>query len=194
MDLNICTKKKKLELIFEEQKNNLQAEKSKRKLSLRVVEFFDEKAKKKRIVSVYSPYEELKEYGLNFENKVGSAYKYTINLITERDNLFLEKRLFFDKKKIIEEIKKDIDRKNTFFIRNNGVLKAIKLEITDYLAELIDRRINFDMMSILRNKSEFKYYFFNLLFHGYDNKPKRRLPHISTIGSDSALTDLHRLQ
>ena len=53
------------------------------------------------------------------------------------------------------------------------VLKAIKLEITDYLAELIDSRINFDMMSILRNKSEFKYYFFNLLFHGYDNKPKR---------------------
>ena len=152
------------------------------------------KQKKKRIVSVYSPYEELKEYGLNFENKGGSVYKYTINLITERDNLFLEKRLFFDKKKIIEEIKKDIDRKITFFIRNNGVLKAIKLEITDYLAELIDRRINFDMMSILRNKSEFKYYFFNLLFHGYDNKPKRRLPHIFTIGSDSALTDLHRLQ
>ena len=84
-------------------------------------------------------------------------------MITERDNFFLEKRLFFDKKKIIEEIKKDIDRKNTFFIRNNGVLKAIKLEITDYLAELIDRRINFDMMSILRNKSEFKYYFLKFI-------------------------------
>ena len=182
-------KEKKLELIFEDQKNNLQLEKSKRKLSLRVVEFFDEKTKKKRIVSVYSPYEELKEYGLIFENKGGSVYKYTINLITERDNLFLEKRLFFDKKKIIEEIKKDIDRKSTFFVRNNCVLKAIKLEITDYLAELINRRINFDMMSVLRNKSEFPYYFFNLLFHGYDNKPRRRLPHIFTVGS--YVTDLH---
>ena len=39
---------KTLELIFEGQKNNLQAEKSKRKLSLPVVEFFDEKAKKKK--------------------------------------------------------------------------------------------------------------------------------------------------
>ena len=39
---------KKLELIFEEKENNLQAEKSKRKLSLRVVEFFDEKTNKKK--------------------------------------------------------------------------------------------------------------------------------------------------
>ena len=147
--------------------------------------------KKKRLVSVYSPYEELKEFGLNFENKGGSVYKYTINLITERDKLFLEKRLFFDKKKILADIKKDIDRKNTFFIRSNGVLKAIKLEITDYLSELIDKRISFNMMDLLKNKSEFKYYFFNLLFHGYDDKPRRRLPHIFTVGSDTAITDLH---
>ena len=38
---------KKLELIFEEQKINLAPDKSKRKLSLRVVEFFSEKTKKK---------------------------------------------------------------------------------------------------------------------------------------------------
>ena len=30
-----------------------------------------------------------------------------------------------------------------------------------------------------------------MLFHGYDDKTRRRLPHIFTIGSDSALTDLH---
>ena len=106
----------KLEWIVEEQKNKLKAEKSKRKLSLKVLEFFDEKTKEKRKVSVYSPYEELKEYGLIFENKGGSVYKYTINLITERDNLFLEKRLFFDKKKIIEEIKKNIDKKTPFLL------------------------------------------------------------------------------
>ena len=149
------------------------------------------KKQKKRLISVYSPYEEFKEFGLVFENKGGSVYKYTINLITERDRLFLEKRRFFDKKKILADIKKDIDRKNTFFIRNNGVLKAIKLEITDYLSELIDKRINFNMMNLLKNKSEFKYYFFNLLFHVYNDKPKRRLPHIFTVGSDTAITDLH---
>ena len=91
---------KKLELTYENQKHDLQPEKSKRKLSLCTVEFFDEKTKKKkRIVSVYSPYVELKDYGLVFENKGKSVYKYKINLVTERDNLFLEKRLFFDKKK-----------------------------------------------------------------------------------------------
>ena len=40
-------KEKKLELVFEEQKINLQADKSNRKLSLRVLEVFDEKTKKK---------------------------------------------------------------------------------------------------------------------------------------------------
>ena len=65
----------------------------------------------------------------------------------------------------------------------------IKLEITDYLAEKIDKRINFDMMSILRNKSEFRYNFFEILFHGYEDKPRRRLPHIFTVGSN--VTDLH---
>ena len=39
-------KEKKLELVFEEQKINLQADKSNRKLSLRVLEVFDEKTKK----------------------------------------------------------------------------------------------------------------------------------------------------
>ena len=183
-------KEKKLELVFEEQKINLQADKSNRKLSLRVLEVFDEKTKKKKLVSIYSPYEELKDYGLTFENKSGSVYKYTINLITERNNLFLEKKLFFDKKKIIEDIKKDSDRKNTFFIKHNGVLKAYKLELTDFLAEQIDSKVDFDFMKVLRG-SNFKFYFFGLLFHGYNNKPRRRLPHIFTAGGRSALTDLH---
>ena len=89
---------KKLELVSEK-KLDLQPYKNKRKLSVRVLEFLDEKTKKKRLVSIYSPYEELKVHGLGFQNKNGSVYKYTIDLITERDNLFLEKKLFFDKKK-----------------------------------------------------------------------------------------------
>ena len=38
-------------------------------LSLHPVEFFDEVTKRKRIVFVYSPYEELKIFGLKFQNK-----------------------------------------------------------------------------------------------------------------------------
>ena len=89
---------KKLELTYENQKHDLQPEKSKRKLSLRTVEFFDEKTKKKRIVSVYSPYVELKDYGLVFENKGKSVYKYAINLVTERQFIF-GKETFFRQKK-----------------------------------------------------------------------------------------------
>ena len=79
---------KKLELVSEK-KLDLQPYKNKRKLSVRVLEFLDEKTKKKRLVSICSPYEELKVHGLGFQNKNGSVYKYTIDLITERDNLFL---------------------------------------------------------------------------------------------------------
>ena len=150
------------------------------------------KKTKKKIVSIYSPFEELKVFGLRFKNKNESIYKYTINLIEgNNDKLFLEKNFFFDKKKIIEDIKKEFDKKNTFFIKNNGKLKATKLEITDFLAENIDRRLNFDFMNLIQNRSEFALYFFNLLFHGYNGKPRRKLPHIFTVGDDSAITDLH---
>ena len=61
---------KVLEVILEDigQKFEFQPEKSKRGLSVRAVEFFDEDTKRKRVVCVYSPYEGLKAYGLNFEN------------------------------------------------------------------------------------------------------------------------------
>ena len=49
-------------------------------------------------MSVYSPYVELKDYGLVFENKGKSAYKYTINLVTERQFIF-GKETFFRQKK-----------------------------------------------------------------------------------------------
>ena len=76
---------KVLEVILEDvgQKFEFQPEKSKRGLSVRAVEFFDEDTKRKRVVYVYSPYKELKAYGLNFENreKGKSVSKYTIDMI-----------------------------------------------------------------------------------------------------------------
>ena len=175
-----------------ENKIDLTQDKRKRKLSVRTMEFLDEKTKKKKIISIYSSYEELKLFGLRFRNKHGSIYKYTIDLIEDEknDKIYLEKRIFFNKNEIIEDIKKIYDKKNTFFIRNNGKLKAIKLEITYFLVENIDRRLDFDFMSIL-TPSEFKIYFYNILFHGDNGKPKRRLLHIFTIGHSGAITDLH---
>ena len=81
------------------QKYELSADKSKRGLSVHAVEFFDEETKRKRVVYVYSPYEELKLYGLKFENIGKSIYKYTVDMKEENNKIYLEKRLFFDKKK-----------------------------------------------------------------------------------------------
>ena len=87
---------KVLEVALEnvKQKIEFQPNKSKRGLSVQVVELFDEESKTKRLVYVYSPYEELKTYSLKFENKGKSVYKYTVKMITKNDKLYLEKKLF----------------------------------------------------------------------------------------------------
>ena len=123
---------KVLEVILEDvgQKFEFQPEKSKRGLSVRAVEFFDEDTKRKRVVYVYSPYEELKAYGLNFENreKGKSVSKYTIDMIEENDKLYLQKKLSFDKTQTINEIIKETDRINvwikitTFFKRRVSII------------------------------------------------------------------------
>ena len=60
---------KKLEATFGNLNFQFLPEKSKRGLSLQAIEFFDYVTKRKRLVFVYSPYEELKIFGLKFNNK-----------------------------------------------------------------------------------------------------------------------------
>ena len=154
---------KVLEVTLEnvEQKIEFQPEKTKRGLSVHAVEFFDEETKRKRVVYVYSSYEELKVYGLKFENKGKSVYKYTIDMIGENEKLCIEKKLFFDKKKAIEEIAKATDRKNVIFMRYNGELYATKLELAKYFYRKIEEAPNFDMKKRLTSSSaNFSYYLY----------------------------------
>ena len=158
---------KVLEVTLEnvEQKIEFQPEKTKRGLSVHAVEFFDEETKRKRVVYVYSSYEELKVYGLKFENKGKSVYKYTIDMIGENEKLYLEKKLFFDKKKAIEEIAKATDRKNVIFMRYNGEHYATKLELAKYFYRKIEEAPNFDMKKHLTSSSStFSYYLYYGLF------------------------------
>ena len=105
---------------------------------------------------------------------------------------FQKKKIFFDKNKVIEKIKKEYDYKNTFFIKHKGKLKAHTIGFTDFLAKYIDNNINLDFMSVIRNRSEFPYYFFENLFGGGALFPNRKRPkYIFTKGNSSALTDLH---
>ena len=174
---------------------DLLPDKKKRKLAVKSLEFFDEKTQKKKKVSIYSQYEELKIFGLEFVKENGIIYKYTINLFEDRkNNLFLEIFFFFDKNQVIEKIKKEYDYKNTFFIEHNGKLKAHTIGFTEFLAKHIDHNINFDFMSIFRNRSEFPLYFYENLLGGSSLFPKRKRPkYIFTKGDSSALTDLHPL-
>ena len=174
--------------------DKLTPDKTKRRLSVKSLEFFDEEIKKKKTVSIYSQYEELKIFGLKYNKENGIIYKYTINIIEdEKNNLFLEKKFFFDKSKVIEKIREEYDQKNTIFIRYNGQLKVYKTEFTEFLAKHIDKRVDFDFMDLIKkSRSEFVSYFFEVIFGG-NLFPRKRPPHIFTKGNSGALTDLHPL-
>ena len=162
---HLC-KEKVLEVSLENvgQKIEFQPDKSKRGLSVHAVEFFDEESKTKRLVYVYSPYEELKTYGLNFENKGKSVYKYTIDMIEENNKLYLEKKLFFDKKKAIDEIVKETDRKNVLFMKYNGELYAFKFELSRYYYEKLNEAPAFDLKRHLQTNRHFQNFIYKTLF------------------------------
>ena len=73
----------------------------------------------------------------------------------------------------------------------NGKLKEYKIGFTDFLAKHIDKNINFDFMSLIKNsKSYFQLYFFEVIYGG-NLFPKKTSNHIFTKGDSGALTDLH---
>ena len=83
-------KEKNLEVTFDDVKIELTPEKSNRALSVDVVEFFDYVTKQKRLVFIYSPYKELKQFGLKFENKKNDpTSSYNVMLKEENDKLYL---------------------------------------------------------------------------------------------------------
>ena len=88
-------KEKNLKVTFDNVNIELTPEKSNRASSVDVVEFFYYVTKQKRLVFIYSPYKELKEFGLKFENRRTSHIGgYNVMLKEENDKLYLEKELF----------------------------------------------------------------------------------------------------
>ena len=133
-------------------------------------------------------------FGLKFKKENGIIDKYTINLIEdEKNNLFLQKKIFFDKNKLIEIIKKEYDYKNTFFMEYNGKLIAHTIDFTEFLVKHIETAIGKKIyfMDIFKNKSNFPIYFYDNLFGGSSLISKRKTPNIFQKGSYSNLTDQH---
>ena len=108
-------KDKNLEINLEN-KIDLTQDKTKRKLSIKTLEFLDEKTKKKKIVSIYSPYEELKLFGLRFQNKDASIYKYTIDLLQgEKMIKSTSRKDFFSiKMKLLNKLRNNMIKKTLF--------------------------------------------------------------------------------
>ena len=131
--------KKKIEVFFNgELKHELEAEKSNRALSVEIVKFFDHETKQKRQVFVYSPYKELKKSGLKFQNKKSSTVNgYTISLKEEKDKIYLEKDIFFNKRRTLEQIFEENDRKNVIFFKYRNEIYPFKLKITKAYFEKI---------------------------------------------------------
>ena len=119
-------------------KTELEAEKSNRALSVEIVEFFYHVTKQKRYVFVYSPYNELKKFGLKIQNKKSSNVNgYTISLKEEKDKIYLEKEIFFYRKRTLEQIFEENDRKNVILFKYRNQIYPFKLKITKAYFEKI---------------------------------------------------------
>ena len=83
----------------------------------------------------------------------------------ENEKLYLEKKLFFDKKKAIDEIIKETDRKNTFFYRYRGEIFPMKLALSRKFFKKIENTPNFDMKKHWKSSSgTFSFYIYHVLF------------------------------
>ena len=156
--------------------NDLKPIRTKRKISTKSLEFFDEETKKKKKKLIYSPYKELKFFGLKFEKRNAIIDKYQIHLIEDNNNnYFLEKKLFYDKKKIIEVIKKKYLYQNMIFMEDKGKLVVQPIDFTDFLISNIEALSgrSIDYSYIWTNNTYFIYVFFTALFGIAGNKKPR---------------------
>ena len=156
--------------------NDLEIVKTKRKLSTKNIEFLDKTIKKKKQILIYSPFKELKLFGLKFQKENDIFYK---------NNFFLEKKLFYNRDKIVEKIRKEFFYKNMIFMEKNGKLIVQPIDIVEYLALKIEAAQGI-RLDIWKNyfKSQFQTLFSEIIFGGYFEKPEDKKPKIFRKGNN----------
>ena len=166
--------------------NDLEIVKTKRKLSTKAIEFLDKTIKKKKQILIYSPFKELKLFGLKFQKENDIFYKYNIDLIADaKNNFFLEKKLFYNRDKIVEKIRKEFLYKNMIFMEKNGKLIVQPIDIVEYLAIKIEatQGIRLDIWKKYF-KLQFQTFFSEIIFGGYVEKPEAKKPKIFRKGNN----------
>ena len=166
--------------------NDLEIVKTKRKLSTKTIEFLDKTIKKKKNILIYSPFKELKLFGLKFKKENDIFYKYNIHLLADaKNNFFLEKKLFYNRDKILEKIRKEFLYKNMIFMEKNGKLIVQPIDIVEYLALKIEaaQGVRLDLWKYYF-KSQFQTLFSEIIFGGYVEKPEAKKPKIFRKGNN----------
>ena len=110
---------------------DLVQDKTKQALSIVEIAFIDLNTKNSNSVKVYSPYENLKIYGLKFSNKY---LFYNLDFITENDQLYINKKVQLRRSKrllINDRIKKTYSE-NLIMIKYNGRHEILYFPIAKY--------------------------------------------------------------
>ena len=167
--------------------NDLEIVKTKRKLSRKTIEFLDKTIKKKKQILIYSPFKELKLFALKFQKENDIFYKYNINLLADaKNNFFLEKKLFYNRDKILEKIRKEFLYKNMIFMEKNGKLIVQPIDIVEYLALKIEvaQGARLDLWKKYVFNLQFQTIFSEILFGGYVEKPETKTTKIIRKGNN----------
>ena len=167
--------------------NDLEIVKTKRKLSRKTIEFLDKTIKKKKQILIYSPFKELKLFGLKFQKENDIFYKYNINLLADaKNNFFIEKKLFYNRDKILEKLRKEFLYKNMIFMEKNGKLIVQPIDIVEYLALKIEvaQGARVDLWKKYVFNLQFQRIFSEILFGGYVEKPETKTTKIIRKGNN----------
>ena len=110
---------------------DLVQDKTKEALSIFEIAFIDLNTKNTNSVKVYSPYENLKIYGLKFSNKY---LLYNLDFITENDQLYINKKVQLGRSKrlLINNALRKTYSENLIMIKYNGRYETLYLPIAKY--------------------------------------------------------------
>ena len=110
---------------------DLVQDKTKEALSIVEIAFIDLNTKNSNSVKVYSPYENLKIYGLKFSNKY---LLYNLDFITENDPLYSNKKVQLRRSKrlLINNALRKTYSENLIMIKYNGRYETLYLPIAKY--------------------------------------------------------------
>ena len=120
---------------------------------------------------------------MKFQKENDIFYKYDINLLEDdKNNFFLEKKIFYNRDRIVEKIRKEFLYKNMIFMEKNGKLIVQPIDIVEYLALKIESRKG-KTFDIYRKYPPFQTIFEEIIFGGYVEKPEAKNPKIFKKGN-----------